>query len=387
MDGLRVIPLPMLSTPSASQTSLLAQAPALVAWWDAVPSLLVALDKHGLIAFANESFCRFLGVEQREELYGRKFGDVADCLHEDSACGQSAACEHCGMTSVLHAARQGKPSVMELRLLQASTGHAIDARIVATPVQVGGEAFVILALTDISDEKRRLALERIFFHDLLNTAGAVAGYAELLHDADPEEAKELACAIGRLSGTVAEEIRAQQELSAAERNDLAVHPENISSRKLLATVAETYRNHSTAQDRAITIDDLACDVPLVSDRILLSRVLGNMVKNALEASPAGATITLRCQATEAHVGFCVHNTGCIPPAVQAQIFQRSFSTKGAGRGLGTYSIRLLSERYLKGSVSFTSTPEAGTEFRVRLPRVPAATTVGPEGVVGGRTSS
>jgi sensor histidine kinase regulating citrate/malate metabolism len=49
------------------------------------------------------------------------------------------------------------------------------------------------------------------------------------------------------------------------------------------------------------------------------------------------------------------------------IFQRSFSTKGFGRGLGTYSIRLLTERYLKGSVSFTSSALSGTIFRVRYP--------------------
>lgn len=57
----------------------------------------------------------------------------------------------------------------------------------------------------------------------------------------------------------------------------------------------------------------------------------------------------------------------MPYDVQLQVFQRSFSTKGIGRGLGTYSIRLLSERYLSGRVSFTSTPEAGTTFYAWYP--------------------
>jgi sensor histidine kinase regulating citrate/malate metabolism len=43
----------------------------------------------------------------------------------------------------------------------------------------------------------------------------------------------------------------------------------------------------------------------------------------------------------------------IPKDVQLQLFQRSFSTKGMGRGWGTYSIRLLTERYLgAGLISF-----------------------------------
>ncbi len=37
------------------------------------------------------------------------------------------------------------------------------------------------------------------------------------------------------------------------------------------------------------------------------------------------------------------------------------------RGLGTYSVKLLTERYLGGAVTFTSTQEEGTTFRVCYP--------------------
>ena len=53
--------------------------------------------------------------------------------------------------------------------------------------------------------------------------------------------------------------------------------------------------------------------------------------------------------------------------VQLGVFQRSLSTKGSGRGLGTYSMKLLTERYLKGHVSFTSTASGGTTFTIRIP--------------------
>jgi sensor histidine kinase regulating citrate/malate metabolism len=49
-----------------------------------------------------------------------------------------------------------------------------------------------------------------------------------------------------------------------------------------------------------------------------------------------------------------------------QLFQRSFSTKGNGRGIGTYSIKLLTENYLKGKVSFFSNEEEGTVFSIEL---------------------
>jgi len=53
--------------------------------------------------------------------------------------------------------------------------------------------------------------------------------------------------------------------------------------------------------------------------------------------------------------------------VQLQVFNRSFSTKGTGRGLGTYSVKLLTERCLKGRVGFTSALGEGTVFQVTLP--------------------
>jgi signal transduction histidine kinase len=53
--------------------------------------------------------------------------------------------------------------------------------------------------------------------------------------------------------------------------------------------------------------------------------------------------------------------------VQLQIFKRSYSTKGSGRGLGTYSIKLLGEKFLKGKVWFESEIEKGTTFYFEIP--------------------
>ena len=65
--------------------------------------------------------------------------------------------------------------------------------------------------------------------------------------------------------------------------------------------------------------------------------------------------------------FSVHNQNAMPRNVQVQLFQRSFSTKeGNGRGLGTYSVKLLTEQYLHGEVAFTSSEDNGTTFTITL---------------------
>jgi sensor histidine kinase regulating citrate/malate metabolism len=87
----------------------------------------------------------------------------------------------------------------------------------------------------------------------------------------------------------------------------------------------------------------------------------------LEASPKNATVVLDCYQEGATIVFTVNNLSYMSIAVQAQVFQRSFSTKGSGRGLGTYSIKLLTERYLNGTVHFSTSEDKGTTFFVNLP--------------------
>ena len=136
---------------------------------------------------------------------------------------------------------------------------------------------------------------------------------------------------------------------------------------MLRTVCELYASHEVGEGRRISVEESLCDVAFISDPTLLKRVLANLVKNALEATPRGGEIRLGYSVGERELLFHVWNASVIPAESRSAIFQRSFSTKGVGRGLGTYSIKLLATNYLKGDVFFTTSETAGTRFTVRLP--------------------
>lgn len=95
-----------------------------------------------------------------------------------------------------------------------------------------------------------------------------------------------------------------------------------------------------------------------------------MVKNAAEASGKGDTVTVSSSVVDRQVLVAVHNSSVMTPEVRNQVFQRSFSTKSRRRGLGTYSMKLLSTRYLGGDVTFTSAEGQGTTFTLELPVEP-----------------
>jgi signal transduction histidine kinase len=214
---------------------------------------------------------------------------------------------------------------------------------------------------------RRRTLEKIFFHDILNLTGTVRGFAELLMEEEVTPNKEIFAIIHQAAEKALDEIEAQQTLTNAEKSDLIVTRAPIDSKKILELVADLYRHHKVADGRKIEVDPDSENILFESDQTLLVRILGNLIKNALEATADGGTVRVGCGTTADRVCFRVYNQGVIPREIQKRIFREPISTKADGRGLGTYSIRILS-KYLNGEASFSSAEKTGTTFRVSFPR-------------------
>lgn len=340
---------------------------------DAIPEMLLILNPQRQIVFANQTLADVLGIGDLGEAIGSRPGEALDCAHAadtPGGCGTSKFCTTCGAARALQSASQGRADVQECRILRRNRTEALDFRVYAKPFELNGEPFTLFVLDDVSHEHRRRALERIFFHDVLNTAGGVFGAAQLLAMVDPQEQEELRAMVERLSRRLIDEIKAQRMLSDAESGDLKPLMQETDVEALADEVAELYRSHAVAKGREIEVapPDGGGSRWITSDPNLLSRVMGNLVKNALEASSAGDMVTVSMSLLDDVVELRVHNPAVMPEPVQMQMFQRSFSTKGEGRGLGTYSIRLLTEKYLGGTVRFESAPGAGTTFFVRVPR-------------------
>lgn len=237
----------------------------------------------------------------------------------------------------------------------------------ADPFEVEDEIFRLVILEDISTHAQRQQLERTFFHDILNTAGGMQGLTEILQDATDDELPELKDSVQNMADQLVDEILSQRDLLAAELGELKAHKRTLDSAQIIDLVIDSYRTHSSTGIRDIVLAPGAQKVHFSSDPTLLHRVLGNMVKNALEASKAPAVVTIDCGEKAGEVWFSVHNPGFIPMAVQPLVFQQEFSTKGKGRGTGTFSMWLFTDKYLDGRIGFESNAADGTTFTVNLP--------------------
>ncbi|NOK14540.1 ATP-binding protein [Corallococcus exercitus] len=114
----------------------------------------------------------------------------------------------------------------------------------------------------------------------------------------------------------------------------------------------------------------------------LGQMAQNLVTNALRYSPRDTAVLVETQGTDDAVTLSIHNAGApIPPERMGLLFQPLQRASGEvdhgsrSIGLGLYIVKQLVEAH-GGTVTVTSTAEAGTTFTVRLPRhVPTALAV------------
>lgn len=340
---------------------------------EASNTLFMILNETRQVVFANEALLEFLKMDS-DKLIGQRPGEMLDCVNAQEApsgCGTHRFCKECGAIDAILSAQQGNTKKNECRVnaINENRRFALDLSVKATPFEFDDTRFVLFSVKDISDSKRKEVLERTFFHDILNTAGGVYGFSEYLKEELEEgqsEHAETAQNIYELSARLINEIKNQRQLLAAERNELELEVTKIKLPEYLHSLVRIFEKFRTQEEYSLKI--VHCDeFELYTDKILLDRVLINMIKNAIEACGKDGKVLIGAEKKKNSVVFSVHNGAYIEESVQHQIFQRSFSTKGKDRGIGTYSMKLFGENYLQGKVWFESDKEKGTTFYLELP--------------------
>lgn len=348
--------------------------------FDAISDIAAVLNEHRQIVFANRSLVGFLQKIDQNELLGLRPGEAMNCINatlNPGGCGTAPNCRYCGaVNAILESQKSQEKIIKECRITTQVDDDIdfLDLKVTASPFQYKNKTYTILAIEDISNLKRRQILERVFFHDILNLAGSIKGFADVLLSSSAKATEnhsddvfEYVDIMGKLSNELIEEIISQRTLVSAETGELKVSLGLISSLTILKQTTSYLSINGFSQHKEMVIHPESEDIHFESDATLLKRVLLNMLKNALEASFIDQVVTLKSVKVKGAIQFSVHNPSVMTDEVKAQVFQRSFSTKGTDRGIGTYSIKLLTERYLLGSVRLESTPEHGTTFFVELP--------------------
>lgn len=341
----------------------------------AVGGLVAVLNEQRQVLALNARLLQLLGVGDAAQVLGLRLGEAVHCVHADQSpggCGTSEFCSTCGaaiaqVTSLAQDHAVERVCAIDVSPPIAGSDH-LYFRVQACPLRRGERRILLLFLQDISDEQQHALLDRTFFHDVKNTLCAIIGASEMLALDRERNDNGMAGHLVQMARRLAREIELQRCLVTRRGDELERMTSRVTVSQVLEDVERACALHPAANGKRLRVHPASAQLPvLITDPTLLGRVLQNMVVNALEATPECGEARVWAQAASDAVEFCVWNEAVMTPEVTRRVFQRNFSTKGTiGRGLGTYSMKLLGERVLGGRVSFTSEPGEGTCFRIRL---------------------
>ncbi len=221
-------------------------------------------------------------------------------------------------------------------------------------------------------EKGRLSAQ--LAHDVRNPLAALKGSLQYLDEeaargrlaAEHREFVELAGAqVRRIEEVVENYVRlgAEPRLRPTAVNEVV-------RGVLAASAIAALPGRERVELRAELAEELP---PCTADPELLAVVLENLVRNSVEAMPAGGVLTVRTgRAADGGVSIAVEDTGQGMDARQlAQAFDYLYTTKATGSGLGLPFVRRVIERH-GGDVRATSVLGKGTVMSLRLRATAAA---------------
>ncbi|HEX2860922.1 MAG TPA: sensor histidine kinase [Lacunisphaera sp.] len=227
---------------------------------------------------------------------------------------------------------------------------------------------LIRANLELALAAKASVLGQITSHLLHGLQGPVAGLRAVLSARGTHESAEdwqsASDYTARLQAMIQETVAMLSERSAANTYEL-------SGDDLVAALRE--RHQPAARGHNVTLAFAGgFTVCLDSNRgHLLSLIAGNLIENALQASPAGATMRVALALVDGEVELTVTDAGAgVPAEILDRLFQPGRSGKPGGTGLGLAISQLLALE-IGATLQLVRSGPTGTEFSVKMPLRPA----------------
>lgn len=353
-----------------------------------IDGIVLACVPTGVLADVNESICAQSGYLRRE-LIGMSFMDLV-LPNESSRISE--------LLSKQEVSRQGINIEISLR---KKNGDLVPVEMTARLVEVGGSAYAVAVMRDITDrirtveEKKKLetqlhqsqkmeAIGRLaggIAHDFNNILTALTGYGTLLQMKMDKDDPLLMYVDQILSASQKAADLTQSLLAFSRQRPVTFASHNINK---IIRGSEKLLKRLVTEDVVIRTV-LAPEQPaIMTDATQIDQVLFNLASNARDAMPKGGVLTIETKQVELDNEFMtVHGygkpgkyvlvsisdtgTGMDEPEKE-KIFDPFYTTKevGKGTGLGLSTVYGIVKQH-EGYITVDSEPGAGTTFHLYFP--------------------
>jgi signal transduction histidine kinase len=335
-------------------------------------SAVVAIDGRDRIRSVNQAFLKIFPGASIGAFVREKFSsDDAMKMLEVATTRRTNEAVYCG------------------RWLLGERGHADSFDVYSSPLEIDGDQGIIVTLVDVTEAaeservvRRNEALTAVgqataqLAHEIRNPLGSIRLGVSMLRDNvnDDEDALRtidlVERGIGHLNKLVVDVTQYSRgkplERANVDLDDVLNHS--------LDLVADKIQEKSTKVEKRFREPGLHG----VWDADQLCQVFVNLISNAVDASAAGAGVTLETSLVSgganpqdgdsrslARIVIADHGSG-MDEATRARVFQPFFSTKKRGTGLGLAIVKQIVEQH-EGQISVESEPGKGTRFTIDLP--------------------
>jgi two-component system sensor histidine kinase HydH len=218
------------------------------------------------------------------------------------------------------------------------------------------------AMQDQLARERHLAtlgqMSAVMAHELRNPLASLKGHAQLLAEALPE---------GRSRTKAERVVKEAVRLEDLTASLLSFVRTGTIQRQEADPVSVVRAAAEEVDPRRIEVDVQAAPPTWSLDSARMQQVLSNLLRNAVQASPAGAPVFARVATDAGSLIYEVRDQGTgIPAGLETVIFEPFHTQRPLGNGLGLAVARRVVELH-GGSIHASNHPEGGALFRVRIP--------------------
>ncbi len=218
-------------------------------------------------------------------------------------------------------------------------------------------------------------IERIIRHDLKNPLNYIIGISNLLREKQdlPEKYRMEMQFIEDSGFRMLSMVNLSQAVYEMEQGRYRI---KYNTCDLIKTIRKIIRELTSIIAYEISVINIKTDGKPVAphakfmvncEELLCYSMLGNLIRNAVEASPKKEPIDIDLSRSSGSVIIKIHNIGVVPEDIRKNFFEKyATSGKTTGTGLGTYSAKLVVEAH-GGTMLMNTGEESGTIITVVLP--------------------
>lgn len=327
---------------------------------------VVAVDREERVVHLNQAAAHILRCPEGE-MVGRKVWELTRIRAVSEALAAALS--------------QSREITREARIVEGSGEQILQLHAAPLSAGIGDSAGAVVVLHDITHERRLEETRREFVanvsHELKTPLTAITALVETILDDDQMAATTRERFLTKVRGQCARlttMVRDLLDLSRIESGDIRSDFQAMDLRRTIRQAVIGVQEEAASRGVRVTQNLPAAAVTIMGDERALSRMLGNLLENAIKYTGEGGHVVVEATVADCEVVVEVQDDGIgIDERHHGRVFERFYRVdKGRSRDLGGTGLGLSIVKHVAlahgGRVGLRSGPGEGSTFQVVLPQ-------------------